>query len=45
MKHIIYTYKGKVYESYKDWNFYHIEEVLKRLGASYWEIGIDDDSI
>jgi len=35
MKHIIYTYKGKVYQSWKDWDFDHIEEVLKRLGASY----------
>jgi hypothetical protein len=39
MKHIIYTYKGKVYQSYKAWSFYHIEEVLTRLGATYWEIG------
>ena len=40
MIHIIYTYKGCVYLSEKDWTFERAELVLKRLGASYWEIGI-----
>lgn len=40
MIHIIYTYKGKVYDAMKDWTFIHAEAVLKRLGATYWEIGI-----
>jgi hypothetical protein len=39
MKHIIYTYRNKVYQCYKDWDFERIEKVLERLGASYWEIG------
>lgn len=39
MKHIIFTYKNKVYQSYKNWAFDRIERVLTRLGASYWEIG------
>jgi hypothetical protein len=39
--HIIYTYKGKVNSVEKNWTFNHAEEVLKRLGAEYWEIGID----
>ena len=38
--HIIYTYKGKVYATFKNWTFEHAEDVLTRLGASYWEIGI-----
>jgi len=42
MKHIIFTYKDKIYQSYKDWSFEHIEKVLTRLGATYWEIGIPD---
>ncbi|HAT75978.1 MAG TPA: hypothetical protein DCS19_03820 [Flavobacterium sp.] len=37
--HLIYKYKGKVYQSYKRWSFSHCEKVLIRLGASYWEIG------
>lgn len=40
MKHIIYTYKGKVYTSFKHWDFQRIERVLTRLGAEDWEIGI-----
>lgn len=39
-KHIIFTYKGKVYQNYKDWTFSRIEKVLGRLGATYWEISI-----
>ena len=42
MIHIIYIYKGKAYESYKEWSFEHAEEVMMRLNASYWEIGIYD---
>lgn len=38
--HIIFTYKGKVYQAFKKWSFVHCEDVLKRLGASYWEVGI-----
>lgn len=38
-RHLIYTYKGMVYQAYKKWTFDHCEKVLKRLGASYWEIG------
>jgi len=38
-RHIIFTYKGKVYQSFKTWDFERIERVLTRLGASYWEIG------
>lgn len=37
--HIIYTYKGKVYEAFKKWTFKRCEEVLTRLGSDYWEIG------
>jgi len=40
MKHVIYTFKGKVYQSHKDWDFTRIERVLTRLGATYWEIGL-----
>ena len=40
MIHIIYTYKGRVYDAFKKWTFNHAEDVLKRLGATYWEIGI-----
>ena len=36
--HIIYTYKGRVYQAYKRWTRAHCEEVLRRLGATYWEI-------
>jgi hypothetical protein len=42
MIHIIYTYKEKVYSCFKMWTWKHAEDVLKRLGATYWEIGIDD---
>ena len=42
-KHLIYTYKGMVYQAYKKWTFQHCEKVLERLGASYWEIGLMDD--
>jgi len=38
--HIIYSYKGKIYEAFKNWSFAHAEEVLKRLGADYWDIGV-----
>lgn len=38
-RHIIYTINGKVKQSFKKWNFAKCEEVLKRLGAEYWEIG------
>lgn len=40
MKHIIFVYRSRVYESYKDWSVDKIEAVLVRLGATYWEIGI-----
>ena len=40
MKHIIYTFRGKVYQSYKNWEFDRIEKALIRLGADYWEIGM-----
>ena len=43
MKHIIFTYKGKIHQIYKDWDIGRIEKVLKRLGANYWEIGIPDE--
>ena len=39
MKHIIYTYKDKVYSAEKKWSFARAEKVLNRLGATYWEIG------
>lgn len=39
MRHIIFTYKGKHYQSFKDWSFDRIEKVLERIGATYWEIG------
>jgi len=38
MRHIIYTYKNKVYQAHKNWSFEHCEEILTRLGATYWEI-------
>ena len=38
-RHLIYTYKGKVYQSFKKWTFAQCEKVLTRLGATYWEIG------
>ena len=37
--HIMYTYKGKFYQAFKHWTFAHAEEVLTRIGATYWEIG------
>ena len=40
MIHIIYIHKGKVYQHFKKWTLKHAEDVLKRLGADYWEIGI-----
>ena len=40
MIHIIYAYKGKVYSCFKDWSFAHAEEVLTRMRATYWEIGL-----
>lgn len=41
--HIIFTYKGKVYERTKNWNLRRIEKVLIRLGATYWELGVADE--
>jgi len=38
-RHLIYTYKDKVYQAHKRWTFAHCEKVLNRLGATYWEIG------
>ena len=38
-RHLIYTYKGKIYEAFKKWTFEHCEQVLIRMGANYWEIG------
>jgi hypothetical protein len=37
--HIMYTYKGGFHQAFKCWTFAHAEEVLTRLGATYWEIG------
>jgi hypothetical protein len=37
--HIMYTYKGEFHQTFKYWTFAHAEEVLTRLGATYWEIG------
>jgi hypothetical protein len=37
--HIMYTYKGEFHQAFKCWTFAHAEEVLTRLGATYWEIG------
>ena len=42
MKHIIFTYRGNVYQSYKDWSIDRIERVLYRIGATFWDIGSDD---
>ena len=39
VRHIMYTYKGKVHHAWKDWSFNKVERVLTRMGASYWEIG------
>ena len=44
-KHIIASYGDKTYEYYKPWSFSHIEAVLKRSGATYWEIGINDSEL
>lgn len=38
-RHLIFTYKGKVYQAFKKWTFSQCERVLERLGATYWEIG------
>lgn len=35
---MIFTFRGKVYQSFKDWDFQKCERVLQRLGATYWEI-------
>jgi len=43
MLHIIYTYKGKVYEANKNWTVLQCERVLNRLGSSYWECGINNN--
>lgn len=40
MIHIIYLYKGKVYQAEKKWTFEQAEKVLNRIGSTYWEIGI-----
>ncbi len=40
IKHIIYVYKGKVYQLNKLWELKRIEAALTRLGSTYWEIGI-----
>lgn len=40
MAHIIYTYKGTLYQAWKPWSFQRCEAVLTRLGADYWEIGL-----
>lgn len=40
MIHIMYIFKGKFYQAKKRWSFERAELVLKRLGASYWEIGL-----
>ncbi len=44
-KHIIVSYGDKTYQYYKNWSFAHIEEVLKRSGATYWEIGVNDNEV
>lgn len=41
VRHIMYTYKGKVHHAWKDWSFNKVERVLTRMGASYWEIKND----
>jgi hypothetical protein len=38
--HLIFTYKGETYSRFKHWMFAQCEEVLTRLGATYWEIGV-----
>jgi hypothetical protein len=40
MIHIIYTFRGNVYQAEKNWSFKHAEDVLTRMGCEYWEIGI-----
>jgi len=42
MLHIIYTHKGEIHQCNKYWTFRHAEEVLIRLGATYWEIGVSE---
>ena len=43
-KHIIYTTKSGVKSTLKDWTFSHAEDVLKRAGVSYYEIGINTEN-
>lgn len=38
----MYTHKGKFHQAFKKWSFAHAEAVLERLGATYWEIGINE---
>ncbi len=38
-RHLIFTYKGEFYSRHKDWSFEKCENVLTRIGATYWEIG------
>ena len=45
MIHVMYTYKNKFYQCYKGWDINRIESVLKRLGASYWELGVPNLSV
>lgn len=45
MMHIIFTYKGKLCQCYKNWDIDRIESVLSRLGATYWEIGFDESEL
>ncbi len=40
LTHLIFTYKGKTYSRFKDWSFDKCEQVLERIGATYWEISI-----
>ena len=42
---ITYIYKGEMHLSYKDWEIKRIEMVLARLGATYWELGIEDKKL
>jgi hypothetical protein len=41
MINIIYTYKKRTYQAAKNWTIDYAEKVLERLGASYWEIGVN----
>lgn len=40
MKHIIYTYKGQMYQAYKDWDMDTIRAVMTRIGATDYAVGI-----